>query len=477
MRALLRSRYMYVFLFALVLFVIAALVIPYTEYYRESVFEGKAKTREGPSQAAVVNAASANNVAVAPPSANGFTPQVRLGFTSGDQWEPAIASDRFGHVYILYPQYLGVPGCQACSDPTMILQISNDSGNNWNSPRIIHLAGADTGGQWDAQLVVDPVDGQTVYAAWLENKKSDVIVAKSTDFGATWTPVTADATNANTDKPILAVRGQDVYVAYNHAQQVWVAFSHNGGATFTEIKVNQNAKLGWSLAGGGTITPDGSVYFAWAGYERIGQAKGSVNLYVSKSTDGGLTWTTNLIEVSSSPPDCSDFFCGWAYLGAQMTMASDSAGTLYLLWNSGTAARGPERIYFAKSTNGGSTYTTKFDVSTAAADVHHAFPAIAATGNGDVRISWMDARVAVNGGMDRWNVYYRSSKNGGSSWGSEVDLSTFVEGYSYIFTDGFRFPFGDYYEMDIDGSGNTHVIFGIGESYDSPGSIWYVKGK
>jgi hypothetical protein len=89
----------------------------------------------------------------------------------------------------------------------------------------------------------------------------------------------------------------------------------------------------------------------------------------------------------------------------------------------------------------------------------------------------MDTR-AANGGMERWNVYYRSSNNGGSSWSNEADLSTYVSGYStYIFNEGFRFPFGDYFEMDIDEQGTTHAVFGEGYNYDSPGSIWYVKGK
>jgi hypothetical protein len=310
----------------------------------------------------------------------------------------------------------------------------------------------------------------------MQNNKSDIIVAKSTNFGVTWTYVTADSTNSGTDKPILAVRGQDVYVVYNHSQTIWSANSHDGGQTFTEVKVNQNGKLGWSLAGGGTVTPNGHVYFAWAGYEGSGGAKAKVNLYVSKSADGGATWTTKLIDVSSSPPDCSAYLCGWAYLGAQMVMTSDSAGNVYLLWNAGSVAKGPERIYFAKSTDGGNTYTTKVDVSTAPTGTHHNFPAIAATGNGDVRISWMDAR-AANGGQDRWNVYYRSSTNSGSTWTNEVDVSTYVAGSTYIFTDGFRYPFGDYYEMDIDEQGTAHLIFGEGYSYDSPGSVWYVKGQ
>ncbi len=403
----------------------------------------------------------------------GFAPQTRLGFTVGDQWEPSIAADRFGHVYVLYPQYFGVPGCSDCPSPTMILQISSDRGATWAAPTQIAPPGT---GQWDAQIVVDPIDGRTVYGSWLQNGKSDIAVAKSTDFGATWAVAVADSTNAATDKPILAVREQDVYVGYNHAQKVWVASSHDGGATFTEVQVNPSGKLGWSLAGGGTVTPNGNVYFSWAGYEQNGGAKGKVNLYVSKSSNGGGTWTNTVLDVSGAPPACPEFSCGWAYLGAQATLASDASGTLYALWNAGAVAKGPERIYFAKSTNGGSSWSAKADVSAAPANTHHAFPAIAAGAAGDVRISWMDAR-AAGIGLDRWNTYYRSSTNSGLTWSAEVDISTYVPGYSYIFSDGFRFPFGDYYEIEIDDQGKTHVIMGEGYSYDSPGSIWYTKGQ
>jgi len=402
----------------------------------------------------------------------GFAPQTRLGFTVGDQWEPAIAADHFGHIYVLYPQYITVPGCDTCYSPTMILQISSDHGATWGSPTLIYPAGSTTG-QWDAQIMVDPVDGQTVYAAWLQNGKSDIAVAKSTNFGASWSVVLADDTNAGTDKPILAVRGQDVYVAYNHAQKVWVSSSHDSGTTFTSSVVNPNGKLGWSLAGGGTVAPNGYVYFSWAGYKQNGGAKGPVNLYVSKSTDGGATWTNTLVEVSGAPPDCSAYDCGWAYLGAQMAMTSDAAGTLYGLWNVGAVEKGPERIYFAKSTDAGVTWSAKTEVSTAPAGTAHAFPAIVAGDAGDVRISWMDARAA--GAL--WNTYYRSSTNGGTSWSNETDISAYVAGFSYIFTDGFRYPFGDYYEMDIDEQGKTHVIMGEGYSYDSPGSIWYTRGN
>ncbi len=433
--------------------------------------KGKGRRRSGEVLAEVVRAPAGRPVKAPPQPPSGFAPQTRLGFTEGDQWEPAIAADRFGHVYVLYPQYMGVPGCGECFSPTMILLISNDRGATWGAPRIIYPDGSTTG-QWDAQIAVDPVDGRTVYAAWLQNGKSDTVVAKSTDFGATWSVVIADSTKAGTDKPILAVRGQDVYVGFNHAQTVLVASSHDGGATFTSAKVNPNGKLGWSLAGGGTVTPNGDVYFSWDGYEQNGGAKGPVNLFISKSADGGRTWTNTVIDVSGAPPDCSDFLCGWAYLGAQIVMTSDAAGTLYALWNAGAEDRGPERIYFARSADGGATWSPRAEVSLAPAEVNHAFPAIAAGAAGDVRISWMDARAS---GL--WNTYYRSSTDRGASWSAEVDLSTFVSGFSYIFPEGFRFPFGDYYELDIDDRGTTHAVWGEGLNYDSPGSIWYTRGK
>lgn len=445
--------------------------------YVEQGLEGKAKIRSSGAVPALVVASSPQHpVSVPMPAGStGFTPQTRLGFTVGDQWEPAIAADRYGHVYMIYPQYGGVPGCAACYSPAMIFQMSTDNGRSWTSPSLIYPAGS-TNEQVDAQIVVDPVDGKTVYAAWLQNKKSDILVAKSTDYGATWSFVLADHTNAGTDKDILAVRGKDVYVSYNHAQTAFVTSSHDGGVTFTEVKMNQNARLGWSLGSGGTVTPNGNVYFSWEGYENNGGAKGPVNLYVSSSTDHGATWHTQVIDVSQEPPDCSAMLCGWAFLGASITMTSDTAGNLYLLWNAGSMAGGPERIYFSRSTDGGSTWSSKVDVSTAPSGTQSAFPAIASGGKNDVRIAWMDAR-AANGGMDRWNVYYRSSTDGGSTWTSETDISTYVSGYTFIFPNGFRFPFGDYFEMDVDQAGTTHAVWGEGYNYDTPGSIWYSQGK
>ena len=395
-----------------------------------------------------------------------FEGQTRLGSTlPGDQWEPTIAADRYGHVYVLIPDF--PPSCKGCPSSSAYLQISNDNGKTWSAPNLITSPASE---QIDVQLKVDPVDGRTVYASWLQNNKSVIEVAKSTNFGQTWTTVQANSTQAGTDKDILAVRGNDVYVAYDHSQTVWCSASHDGGRTWTSVKVNANAAFGWSLTGGGTVDPAGNVYFSWDGYKQNGQAKGPVNLYITKSADRGVTWTSTLLDISASPPTCSAFSCGWAFLGPGIAMTSDAAGQLYVLWNSGAVDQGPERIYFSTSTDQGNTWSPRADVSLAPIGIDHAFPSLTAGTAGDVRIAWMDQR-----NEPHWNLYYRTSLNGGSSWSGETTLSTYVSGYSYIFTDGFRFPFGDYFDMDIDSQSHTQVAWAEGYAWTTPGNVWYTR--
>jgi hypothetical protein len=398
-----------------------------------------------------------------------FTTQRRAGYSNGDQWEPALAADGHGHIYILFPQYGPVAGCAACTAPSIALLTSNDNGVSWDTP---HPLLPSSTGQFDPQIVVDPLDRQTVYASWLQNNKRDVMVARSQDFGHTWNLAVAERSADDADKPVLAVRGPDVYVGFNHEQKFLVAASHDYAGTFTSVEVNPNAEPGWSLAGGATVDTSGGVYFSWMAYARQELSTRPVDIFVSRSSDAGRSWNTVLLDVSSAPPDCSAQACQAGFLGAQIALASDAAGTVYALWNAGTAPGGVERIYFSSSTTGGASWTSKVNMSAAANNVEHSFPAIAAGAAGDVRIAWMDTRRAPF-----WNVYLRSSSNGGATWSDETQLSNPVRGYDYILPQGFRFPFGDYFSIAIDNLGNTHAVWGEGRNYKSPGSIWYSRGR
>jgi len=403
-----------------------------------------------------------------------FAPQRRIGYAAGDQWEPALAADSHGHIYILFPQYGPVAQCPACTTPTMVLLTSSDNGMTWERPRALLAASS---GQFDAQIKVDPVDRQTLYASWLQGKH-DIMVARSQDFGRTWYFAVAEhAPELVIDKPVLAVRGSNIYVSYNHDQTLSVAASHDYAQNFSSTVLNPGAGPGWSLAAGATVDIAGNVYFSWTAYPRADILTQPVEVFVSRSADGGRNWSTTPLDVSSAAPGCPAQNCSDGFLASQMALASDDAGVIYALWNSGSSAGGPERIYFSSSTDEGENWSAKVEVSKAPSGVEHCFPAIIAGTAGDVRIAWMDTREVDAQNRPLWNTFYRASTNGGATWSPESRLSSPARGYDYILPGGFVFPFGNLFSIAIDNLGGTHVVWGEGRNYNSPGSIWYSRGR
>ena len=218
-----------------------------------------------------------------------FTDPVRIGFASGDDWEPSIAADDHGHVYALWTHYVGFeggntgeidPSCPECPSPHMVIQISDDNGVTWGEP---HALAPSEERQDDPQIVVDADDGQTVYAAYMEGNKSSIVVARSDDFGQTFEPVVVEEIERGLDKIALAARDDHVYVVYHSQQKIFASFSHDGGETWEvgQPVHNTNSKLGVSLPSGAVIDSDGNAHFAWNGANKPGQAKGTVNLFVT----------------------------------------------------------------------------------------------------------------------------------------------------------------------------------------------------
>ena len=431
---------------------------------------------------------AASSLAFTPSALASFSPPQRVGFAGGDDWEPATAADDYGHVYVVWSHYVDFEGggagdpdptCPDCASPHTMLQVSADGGVTFDSPRALSPS---LTRQDDPQIVVDPADGRTVYAAFMQDNKSSEYVAKSTDFGQTWHAVLTEHLKRGTDKDILAARGGNVYLLYHTTEKIFVSVSHDGGAHWSlsnPMKSTTNSTYGVSYASGGAVAPDGTVYFALNGVTRPGQGKGTINLYVIRSRDGGATWATSRVATSHRPPDCK--CSGYSYLGAQMALDTDDEGVVYILWNANSAPLAAQRLYFARSTNHGRTWSAAVGASNAGAGTDHAFPALAARGDGDVRIGWMDDRNGFDSGSSpdaRWNTWYRSSTNGGATWSSETQVSAYVPGYVYKLNtpdDGYLQPYGDYFEMAVNSAGDTVAAWGEGVSYAGPGNIWFAK--
>ena len=227
-------------------------------------------------------------------------------------------------------------------------------------------------------------------------------------------------------------------------------------------------ELYW-FAGGLTVTPEGTVLSSQDVYEQ--DYKGRAFLRVLRSDDEGRTWSRINIAVSEQVRLCpKGKGCDIGFLGPQMAIASDDEGRAYVLWNQANQKGGTTQVYLRWSDDEGETWSPARRVSSADGErVDSEFPMIAATGDGDVRIAWMDNRTG------QWNTWYRRTTDGGLTWSDARRLSDLPDGATYKSSQGFGFPYGDYGQLAIGARGSTHAIWGEGPSYNGPGGAWYTR--
>ena len=396
----------------------------------------------------------------------GFTTPTRMGFPQGDDWEPAVASDGQGNVYVLTTHFGGVPGCGGCANPSILLQVSRDGGSSFTAPAPMTVSSAV---QFDPEVKVN--DLGYVFVSYLLGKVT--VVQRSTDRGATWTnPVSVNVgiRQSATDKDGLAVDGRYVYVGFDTSvgsgNRFFVAVSNDFGNTFAVSPMN-NRYIGVVLNGGAAVGPDGSVYLAWEAIHQGGNALGPQDELVTASHDHGATWSLTYVDRNLPPgPDCSSAGCGYDFLGTGSAIAVDGSGAVYVLYNAPLFDRGPPSIWMRRSTDGGQTWSARQRINADGTAAWHAFPAIDAGASGDVRVAWMDNRTGM------FNVWYRSTSDGGSSWSSEVQVSQDYPGYAWIGPQGFAFPYGDYFILNLDPSGHAYLAWGEGPDYHGPGNVF-----
>ena len=402
----------------------------------------------------------------------------RLLSLNTDDWEPAVATDpKAPWVYLLTTRYGVVPpGCTShCPSPFIALAISSDGGSSFGSQVPLCLC-LGVKAQYDPVIEVVPDTG-AVYAALLNGDRHNgfsTSFTKSTDHGRTWSaPVHVYGNVSWTDKPEIATSasGKDVYISWNGPEggDLYVGQSHDYGETWTQQKLSDSKR--YYYAYDGRVLADGTVVFSESSLQYSGSktVQGEVWHHAVISRDGGATWVDRVVAKVPVGENCVADGCKPDFYIGQTSVVSDAPGHLVFAYEGPTTDLGPQRVYVATSSDAGRTWSTGTPLSAAGEDATG--PRLAAQG-GTVRLWYMQTAGADN--ADAWNVWYRSSTDGGRAWSAPVKISDAPAGATdYVGPNGFAEVYGDYGEIGVTSAGKTFATWGEGFSYTGPGGTWF----
>jgi BNR repeat-like domain len=396
----------------------------------------------------------------------------RIVNETGDDWEPAIAADpNRPFVYILHNRYGGVPACNHCPDPAMILHVSPDGGKTWRPERYVCPCKG-VKGQFDPLIEVVQLTGD-LYAVWMNN--FHITFSASTDHGTTWsTPVFIHPGTNWGDKPNMAVSpdGQQVYVLFNGPTggDVHASSSQDGGETWSTVRITNSARYYFDY--GGVVLPSGRVVFSHISFDYSGPnntAVGPVRIHVLASDDAGASWTDLVIDEPEVGTECTSRGCYEDFYDSGPVLAADADGDLVIVYSGATEPGGNRSVYARSSVDEGVTWNERLLLSRVG--VNAAYAAAVGRGDGEVRVYFADQRTGS------WNVRYRTSTDLGVSWTNAVRISDANSGTAYKDRRGFLEFYGDYGEIAITSSGRTVAVWAEGSSYYGPGGVWFNRER
>jgi hypothetical protein len=225
--------------------------------------------------------------------------------------------------------------------------------------KIIDTAGADR--QWITS------EGSRVYISYHDSVNSGLIhVQRSDDDGSTWQRV---------GDPIVGQDGVTANSTFNNIQGPIVAdaFTHN------VYDIYGAGETGFLK--GRTFTPN--------------------HIYVSRSTDGGKSWTANLVYQAAPGTSLAKVFPSLA--------VDPTNGKLYAVWSDGNT------VWFSESSDQGSHWSSAVAVNIAPANTA-IFPWVAAfNGSADV-VYYATTASSKDDPSAVWNVYLAQTTSDGASF-------------------------------------------------------------
>lgn len=317
-------------------------------------------------------------------------------------YNPSLAVGTDGVVYLAITGWGG-----ATTQSDVFFTKSTDGGRTWTLPiRVNNDAGGAS--QWDPSLSLD--DRNDIYIVWTDsrNGNNDIFFAKSTDGGLSFSAnvrvndVTtsfqqeADVAVDPVNRDLVHVVWADNRNLFTTGPDIYYANSTDGGLSFNpSSRVNNDATGTEQSSPAIGVAPNRDVYVAWSD-PRTG-ARGR-DIYFSKSTDRGATWTPN-IPLNDDSGSATQ---------SEPAIAVDEGGSIYVAWTDYRNGNTQPDIYATRSTNAGSSFAANVQVNDDTAPVPQIMPSLAARA-GKIQLAWADYRT---GGSNSYDIYTASSTDG-----------------------------------------------------------------
>ena len=289
---------------------------------------------------------------------------------------------------------------------TIYFTKSSNGGRSWSTPMRVN---DDAGPAPQAQPNLALDSANNIYIAWtdMRNGNNDVYFSKSITGGLTFSANVRvnDVTTNSQSEPDLAVdpvNAHLVHVVWTDTRSaitgpdIFYANSTDGGLSFNpSLRVNDDVSGAEQGQAHIAVAPNRDVYVVWR--DPRSAAKGP-DIYFSKSSDLGATWSPNIFLNS----DVGNF------VQQDPTIAVDAAGTIYVAWTDYRNANTAPDIYEAWSSNAGASFGANVKVNDDQGLAPQLNPNLAANA-GKVQIAWADYRT---GGATSYDIYTASSVDG-----------------------------------------------------------------
>jgi hypothetical protein len=340
---------------------------------------------------------------------------------------------------------------------------SSDGGATWGQS-FLPLAGD----QYHSDPTVDWTSDGTAWSTTIGIKGLSLVMRsyKSTDGGATWVYDTSfSARQKNTDKQMMWV---DHSATSPYKDRIYVCW-HNGNPQY----VNTRTAAGWGtpiqISGAETsgtaigcdvkTNANGDAYVFWP-------TTGNSRIVMSKSTNGGASWTTSVIATTKDSYDI-----GVPSFNSRRALIYVSAGAyrtalknmVYATWTDLSGATGcttptnepgsnvastcKSRIWFSRSADGGATWSAPAMVNNQASnnDQFNQWMGVDET-TGRLVVIYYDT--VGDAGRKKTDIWYQTSTDDGATWSAATKITTGMTDETIAGADSGN-QYGDYNSLSI----------------------------